>query len=479
MIAPPRPASNHDSEQSPARGQRLSQLIRLLSLLTLVGLLGGCVWAPSGPFTLKPDNGGEAGQSPLPKNGGNMPTITRQDPVTSLSGAVTVAPPPDLWTRLRADFRLQKIDHPRVARELAQLLRHPKSLQVLMQRAVPYLYHITEQLEQRGLPGELALLPAVESGFKPQVYSGNGAAGLWQFMPATGRMLGLRQDRLYDARRDIQASTDAALRYLVRLQNRLDGDLLHALAAYNCGIGTVKRAIRKAKRQHRSTRYWNLDLPGETDAYVPRLLAIARIVADPERYGVKLPKAANAPFFEPTLVDGTLDLGLAAELAGLPLDEFLALNPGYRQGITLANGRSRLLLPITHRERFEQNLAKIPRDKWQRWADHRVHSGDTLIAIARRYQVSVAAIREANGIHGHRIRAGQHLRIPLSGQASDRARAIVATRPKLRYHVRKGDSLYTIARRFSVSVSDLKRWNRVGRYIRPGQRLTVYLSSTG
>jgi len=136
-------------------------------------------------------------------------------------------------------------------------------------------------------------------------------------------------------------------------------------------------------------------------------------------------------------------------------------------------------LPITHRDRFEQNLAKIPRDKWQRWADHRIHSGDTLIAIARRYQVSVAAIREANGIHGHRIRAGQHLRIPLSGQASDRAKAIIATRSKLRYHVRKGDSLYTIARRFSVSVSDLKRWNRVGRYIRPGQRLTVYLSSTG
>lgn len=387
--------------------------------------------------------------------------------------------PKDLWSRLRKDFRFEQIEHPRIAREIKRLQQHPQSFRALVERSAPYLFHIVEQLEEQDIPGELALLPAIESGYRPYAYSSNGAAGLWQFMPATGRMLGLKQNRLYDGRRDVLRSTDAALDYLSQLRGQLDGDWLHALAAYNCGIGTVKNAIRKARRHNRSSSYWKLDLPGETDAYIPRLLAMARIVSDPAKYGLELPDLPNTPYFETATVDSALDLELAAELAGIPLDDLLALNPGYRQGVTLSKEKSRLLLPKERRSLFEQALAKLPRDKWLRWADHKIRKGDTLIGIARRYHVSVAAIREANGIKGHNIRAGRRLQIPLSGRASDKARRIATIHSKVKYRVRKGDSLYTIARRFSVSIRDLKRWNRVGRYIRPGQRLTVYIRASG
>lgn len=454
------------------------RLIPALFLLVLVGLLGGCTGSPSGRLSVKPHTplhqGPDAVTSAIVK-----PAPVSPEPPLGTSKQVEAAAPEDLWVRLRADFRFGHVDHPRIAREIKRLQRHPRSFQALVERSTPYLYHIIKQVEERGMPGELALLPAVESGFQPYAYSSNGAAGLWQFMPATGRMLGLKQNRLYDGRRDVLRSTDAALVYLSQMQNQLDDNWLHSLAAYNCGIGTVKKAIRKAKRGSHSTSYWKLDLPGETDAYVPRLLAMARIVADPGRYGLELPELANTPYFATTTVDSALDLELAAELAGMPLNDLLSLNPGYRQGVTLSRGNPPLLLPMAHRARFEQALAKLPKDKWLRWADHKIRKGDTLIAIARHYHVSVAAIRDANGIKGHNIRAGKRLQIPLSGRASDKARRIAAVHSKVRYRVRKGDSLYTIARRFSVSIKDLRRWNRVGRYIRPGQRLTVYVRASG
>lgn len=472
----------HDSDQSGLAGQWSTRFFRPLSLLLVSTLLGGCLSLPTAP------DGTALTQDPLEK----AETETRAAPADKAVVAARRDSTPigagvpndehrqsDLWARLRAGFRLEQVDHPRVLKELDRLRRHPGAVHALLKRSTPYLHHIVERVEQRDLPLELALLPAVESGFRPFAHSSNGAAGLWQFMPATGRMLGLEQNRDYDGRRDVTRSTRAALDYLTQLHGRLDDNWLHALAAYNCGIGTVKRAIRRAHTRKHNTSYWKLDLPAETDAYVPRLLAMARIVADPERYGVNLPDVANEPYFDTTTVHGALDLEIAAELAGIPLKEFLVLNPAYRQGATPARGSYKILLPRKHVLAFKQGLAELPRDQRLRSTDHRVRAGDTLIAIARRYRVSVDAIREANGIQGHHIRVDQRLRIPLAGRSGVALASRKTSRSKVRYEVRKGDSLYTIARQFSVSIAQLKRWNDVGRYIRPGQELTVYVSSAG
>jgi membrane-bound lytic murein transglycosylase D len=480
MICPSHLLSKHDSDQCPAEGQRPILRLTGICLLSLGTLLGGCVWNPDDAdiAVVRPDQSGStagAPSSPTPAAG----TQTVNTPAPEQTVEPDHAPPPvDLWARLRADFRLQDIDHQRIDREIQRLRRHPRSLQRMLARALPYLHHITGQVEQRGLPGELALLPAIESGFQPYAYSSNGATGLWQFMPATGRMLGLKQSRRYDGRRDIVRATDAALDYLQQLHRRLDDNWLYALAAYNCGIGTVQHAIRKARQRQQDSSYWALDLPGETDDYIPRLFALARIVADPGAYRVALPEIPNQVFFEQVSLKGPLDLEVAAGLAGVSLDELLQLNPAFRQGI-VPPGRNKLLLPVGHAETFEAALAHLPSGKRLRWAEHRVRKGEALLSIAHRYHVSVAAIREANGLRGNLIRVGKHLRIPLSGHASDAARHVARIRSRVHYRVRKGDSLYTIARRFSVSIADLRRWNRLGRYLHPGQRLTVYIREAG
>ncbi len=479
MIRLSRPLPSHDSDQSPATGQRLIRWLRPLALLGLAALLGGCVWRGDGRTTMvRPDTTPsapaptEASPARPPEEDTHTAPMASAPATRPAPPAQTPAPPADLWARLRADFRLRGIDNPRIDAEVARLRRHPRALQRMLARARPYLHYIVSRVEARDLPGELALLPAVESGFQPHVYSSNGAAGLWQFMPATAHMLGLKQNRHYDGRRDIVRATEAALGYLQQLHDRLDDDWLHALAAYNCGIGTVKNAIRRAERAGHDTDYWQLDLPGETDDYIPRLLAVARIIDKPE--SLSLPDIPNRAHFQTVALEGPLDLEMAAELAGMPLERLLQLNPAFRQGI-VPKGKYQLLLPTGRADDFTTALAGQPGDKRLRWADHRIRKGESLLAIAHHYHVSVAAIREANGLHGNLIRAGRRLRIPLSGRASDSARHIARARTRVHYRVRKGDSLYTIARRFSVTIADLRRWNQVGRYLHPGQRLTVYI----
>jgi len=478
-----RTKSRSDSEQCGLPGQWPTRFFRPLFLLVFSTALGGCLSLPLAPADDAALAKGPIEQSGIATNSALVDTAVASATARPFRHEADAQGDPtmsaDLWERVRAGFRLKQADHPRVLKELERLQRHPNAVHALLKRATPYLHHIVEKVEQRDLPLELALLPAVESGFRPFAHSPNGAAGLWQFMPATGRMLGLEQNPHYDGRRDVTRSTQAALDYLTQLHGRLGDDWLHALAAYNCGIGTVKRAIRRAHARKHNTSYWKLDLPAETDAYVPRLLALARIVANPERYGVKLPHLANKPYFNATTVQGALDLEIAAELAGIPLKEFQVLNPAYRQGMIPARKAYKVLLPRKHLLAFEQALADLPRDQWLRSMDHRVRPGDTLIAIARRYRVSVDAIRDANAIQGHHIRVDQRLRIPLAGRSTVALAGREKPRSRVRYEVRKGDSLYTIARQFSVSIAQLKRWNNVGRYIRPGQELTVYVSSAG
>lgn len=381
-----------------------------------------------------------------------------------------------IWPRMRSAMSLSHLQHPRIQTEIRRLKRSPDDFRVMMNRAEPYLRFIVDEVAARGLPMELALLPAVESSFRAHAYSPDGAAGLWQFMPATGRMFGLGQDWWHDKRRALEPSTRAALNYLSRLNKRFNGDWLHALAAYNAGARKVRRAIRQARRHDESTAFWALDLPGETDRYVPRLLAMAIVVADPARYGLELPPILDRPYFKRVDTGGQIDLNLVAELAGMKVEEVLALNPEHKRWASAPNGPHQLLLPVAKAESIERSLASLPESERLRWQHYRIQAGDSLGGIARRYGVSIQSIRQSNGLRSSRIHTGDDLLIPLSNSARN---AITAdgqlNRQTVHYRVRKGDSLYTIARRFQVSIADLRRWNQVGRFIRPGERLTVFL----
>jgi membrane-bound lytic murein transglycosylase D len=450
------PRDRCDSEQC----TRAEQL-RTWALIPLILLLAGCAGTATRP---DPGSAGDATSAAIAE--------------TPAPPQATPPRPTSIWPALRDGFALPAQAHPRIDRELRRLTRSPHAVEQLLARGRPYLPLILAATEAAGLPAEIALLPAVESGFDPLAHSPNGAAGLWQFMPATGHMLGLERDWWYDGRRAVVPSTEAAIVYLKRLHKRFDGDWLHALAAYNAGAGTVGRAIRRAAAAGRPTDYWSLDLPGETDAYVPRLFALARVIEDPAAFGVRLPAIPPTDNLVVVQTGGQIDLKVAADLSGLTVDELLRLNPGHRRWATHPDGPHQLLLPASHVVPFEQGLAALPEAQRLRWRQHRIVPGDSLIRIARRYGVTVDAIKVANGLSDSRIRAGRDLRIPLSDAVDGDATRLASNnraRQRLRYRVRQGDSLYAIARRFNVSIGDLQRWNQVGRYLQPGDRLTVYV----
>lgn len=392
----------------------------------------------------------------------------------------------DLWDRLRASFQwdVHQYQNPRIQEEMQWFLAHPSFLDRMMTRMHKYLYHVVTRLEAKGLPGELALLPVIESAYNPFAYSHGHAAGMWQFIPSTGRHFGLHANWWYDGRRDVLSSTEAALTYLKRLNQRFDGDWLLALAAYNAGSGNVNKALRKDEQAGGQGQYWDLDLPAETKAYVPRLLAVAKIFAEPERYGLAIPSVKNQPYFAVVDTQGQLDLNLAAKMAGISLDELKQLNPAYSRWATNPEGPHRLLVPVAKAQKVSQQLASLPPEKRVTWQKYRIRSGDTLLAIARRFDTSVKALQDTNKLRNHRIRAGKELLIPQPMQAYAQAKTNTKPdRPHLKpveYQVRAGDSLWRVARQHRVSVHDLARWNTLGvrDILRPGQKLLIHTAST-
>ncbi len=401
---------------------------------------------------------------------------------TVASGDPTGRNENDLWQRLFSLYQLPPIEHPRIERELRWYASHPEYIHRVQARARPYLYTIVSEIEKSGLPGELALLPVVESAFKPNAYSRQRAAGLWQFIPSTGRLYGLKQDWWVDLRRDVHASTRAAIAYLKKLNAEFHGDWLLALAAYNSGEGTVQRAIRRNRRLHRPTDFWHLRLPRETRAYVPKLLAVARVFSRAKDYGIVLEPIPNRPLYTQVEIDSQLDLALAAELAEIPLEELYRLNPGFRRWATAPQGPHRLVLPLEKVELFEERLAKLPATERIRWRRHLVRRGDTLGHISRRYGTPVSVIRQANHLRGNRIHPGQALLIPVAGRkfnaslASLRGFKPAGRTERARIHVvRRGESLWGIARQYGVTVSHLRRWNKLkgGQSLQAGQRLRI------
>lgn len=400
---------------------------------------------------------------------------------------IAIAAARGIWPRLREGFALPDRNHPAVQDMLASM--SPSTARIIFERARPYLHLIVEEIEARGMPMEIALLPAVESGFDPFAYSHGRAAGLWQFIPETGRHYGLAQTWWYDGRRDILASTNAALDYLQALAKRFDGDWLLALAAYNAGPGTVSRAISNNAERGEPTDFWHLRLRQETRRYVPKLLAFSRLVAEPGLKSLALPQIPDSPYLGVIELSSQIDLGVAAELAGLNLDEFYHYNAGFNRWITAPDGPHRLLVPREHHDRLAERLAKLDKHERLSWHRHRIRPGENLQGLAARYNTTVAAIRQINRISGHLIRAGDHLMIPQrKGQAQ-------VTLAELRYRgpqqanrknrhvhvVEAGESLWEIGRRYGVSPAQLARWNGLSdsRRIHPGQSLTLWTQQTG
>ncbi|WP_347329739.1 lytic transglycosylase [Marinimicrobium locisalis] len=396
----------------------------------------------------------------------------------------------NLWPRLREGYALPEIDHPRVDTYLKWYGKHPHYMERVMERGHRYLHYIITRLEEEGLPTELALLPIVESAFDPFAYSHGRASGIWQFVPATGRQYGLKQNWWYDGRRDIVASTDAAIRYLKYLNELFDGDWLLALASYNTGQGNVMRRMRANERQGKPTDFWSLRLPRETQAYVPQLLALSRIVKNPEQFDLALKPIPDEPYFSIVDVESQIDLAQAAELAQLDLDELYMLNAGYNRWATDPDGPHQLLVPVDHEEAFRTRLANIDADERIGWRRYRVASGDSLITIARRHRTSVDNIKRVNELSSNIIRVGQTLMIPTAKHPSDRYAFSADQRrervqdnskgaegsSRVDYKVRPGDSFWTIAKRHGITVGALTNWNGMapGDTLMPGQNLVIW-----
>ncbi|WP_455230798.1 LysM peptidoglycan-binding domain-containing protein [Geopseudomonas aromaticivorans] len=404
----------------------------------------------------------------------------------------TKTPPPqeeqhgDIWERIRAGYKLQDQigTNPRIERQRFGFASHPASIQRTAERSGPYIHYIVERLEENDMPLELALLPMIESSYNPMAYSPAHAAGLWQFIPSTGRHYNLRQTDWYDGRRDITASTNAAINYLKRLHDMFNGDWLLALAAYNAGEGTVSRAIERNQSRNLPTDYWNLPLPRETQDYVPKLLAVSQIILAPTSYGVALAPIANQPYFEKVAIRHQLDLSRVAAMADVDKDELLQLNPAFKQGITL-DGPRHLLVPVAKADGLSESLARLQPDNLMQWQRYQVRRGDSLDSIAKRHGVASSTLRDLNQLPDRQVRTGQALLIPqLPGNAVQEersapvvaARAETTTKPALRrYRVRKGDTLWSVAKQHNVAVADLQRWSKLkGKSIHAGQVLTLH-----
>ncbi|MGS0468221.1 LysM peptidoglycan-binding domain-containing protein [Cobetia marina] len=332
---------------------------------------------------------------------------------------------------------------------------------------------MTRRTEARGLPAELALLPFIESAYDPDAAHPGGATGMWQFMPQTGDAMGLTRNRWYDGRKDVLMATDAALDYLQSQGERwYDGDWELALAAYNAGAGTVNRARRRAGSGDED--YWNIKLPSETMEYVPKLLALAAVIREPEEYGLNLPAIPDTPEIAAVDTRGQLDLSVAARLAGISESELRTLNPAYKRWAT-SPGDSSLVIPATARDTFLSKLETLPQETRESWAEYRVQRGDSLSVIARRSGLTLAELKQKNRLSGNTIRVGQPLLVPDATRGVAAAQLAEANGLK-KVRVKRGDSLSVIAARHNVTTRQIARWNKLSSadYLRPGQMLTLY-----
>lgn len=428
--------------------------------------------------------------SPLatPASGDAETRHVRSEPATDEVQGETLPGDPDIWARMRRQFTIPRSHSSRFQRQADWFRRNHDYFDRVAERSRDYLPYIVREAERRGLPLELALLPVVESAFQPFAYSPARASGLWQFIPSTARLYGLRINWWYDGRRDLVAATEAAFDYLEKLHRDFDGDWLLAVAAYNWGEGNLRRALAHNRKNGKPLDFWSLKVPRETRTYVPRWLAVCDIVARPEHYGMTLRYVPDEVGFRLVELDHQIDLTLAAELADISLDRLYRLNAGYRRWATEPQGPHQLLIPASNADAFTQRVASLSPEHQVMWQHHEVVAGDTLSAIAARYRTSVDALTHHNRLNGTLIRVGDHLLVPEGPTGLDTHALSSEVRRGLslaqrggerirarRHRVRKGESLWLIARRYGVPLADLVSWNRLDpeAWLMPGQTLEL------
>lgn len=481
----------------------------------------------------------------------NVATQDYYDSQSSFSAASTDNSN-NLWTAIRQNFKINHYaNNPNVRAQISWYVHHQGYLDRTALRAAPFMYYIYQEVKVRNLPSELVLLPIIESAYNPFVSSSAGASGLWQLVPGTARTFGVRQDWWYDGRRDITASTKAALDYFSYLQNYFGGDWLLAIAAYNAGEGTVSSAIHRNAREGLRTDFWSLRLPSQTEAYVPQLLALALIINNPQAYGIHLPPISNAPYLGQVEISSQMSLDRAAQLAGVSLTELKILNPGYKENTLSPNQPYKLLLPIDRIPIFRRNLLGESNTAASGLMSHyKVQPHDTWQKIAKRFDSTVEILQAVNRDESLVPSVGKVLLIPenasnqaaiakeitqqaatvpannsdsdnndendftiaapnLSDTASldksamqssekqtsqvqdehrfdehideheENKTSVSTDRPdltRITHIVRRGETLYSIARAYRISDLELARWNHLYQHsrIKPGMKLTVF-----
>ena len=406
----------------------------------------------------------------------------RRDNVANL------AVPDDLWDRIRRGFAMPDLQTDLVSNQEQWYASRPDYIQRMTQRSSKYMFHIVEELEKRGMPTELALLPYIESAYNPQAVSSAKAAGMWQFMPATGTYFDLKQNMFRDDRRDVLASTRAALDYLQKLYNMF-GDWHLALAAYNWGEGSVGRAIARNQKQGLGTAYTDLNMPDETRNYVPKLQAVKNIIASPERFQTELPLIENHPYFQAVALDRDIDTAQVAELAGVTMDELKSLNPSFNKPVIFKAGTPQVLLPWDNANVFRRNLQAHEKGQYASWTVWTVPSTMTVATAASTVGMSENDLRSVNNIPPRMmVKAGSTLMVPrsaavkqdVSSHLADNAQIaltpeVVTRRTTIKAH--KHDSVARVAQRYKLNASQVADWNDVGvkAAFKAGQQVVLYL----
>ncbi|HAG5556179.1 TPA: murein transglycosylase D [Salmonella enterica] len=398
-----------------------------------------------------------------------------------MDDGTSIAPDQDLWAFIGDELKMGIPENSRIREQKQKYLRNKSYLHDVTLRAEPYMYWIAGQVKKRNMPMELVLLPIVESAFDPHAMSGANAAGIWQIIPSTGRNYGLKQTRNYDARRDVVASTTAALDMMQRLNKMFDGDWLLTVAAYNSGEGRVMRAIKANKARGKPTDFWSLSLPRETKLYVPKMLALSEILKNSKRYGVRLPTTDESRALARVRLNSPVEMAQVADMAGMSISKLKTFNAGVKGSTLGVSGQQYVMVPKKHAEQLRESLAsgEIDAVQSQLIADntplnsrsYKVRSGDTLSGIASRLGVSTKDLQQWNNLRGSRLKIGQSLTVG----AGSSAQRLANNSDSITYRVRKGDSLSSIARRHGVNIKDVMRWNHDTDNLQPGDQLTLFV----
>ena len=478
------------------RPKTKNKILRLVTMCVAAGGIFGCGTTPPTPAvgTTPPATRAKSNidkpATPVTDTAALPPTLSERPVTIELEGDylgtsindTTAAEPTidaevedsgdyaDLWARVRAGFALPKLESPLIQRHERWFVENVQFREAMFARAKMYLYYIVEEVEKRGMPMEIALLPAIESAYKPYAYSRARASGLWQFIPSTGKHYGLKSNWWYDGRRDVIAATRAALDYLQKLHGDFDGDWHLALAAYNAGEGRIMRAIQYNRRKGRPTSFEHLtQLKPETKHYVPKLFAMVNLVADPAKHGIALADIPNEPYFTTVQTDSQIDLGVVARLTGMEVESLHHINAGYMRWATHPEGPHQLLVPVDKKEALLAALDSLPEKDRVQWRHHEVRKGETIYSIARRYGLHPDTLKSVNNLK-RGVQVGQSLLLPISAhapaavvEASSTTRVRTAGRANqlVIHRVRPGDTLWSLARRYNVLVRQIAEWNRM------------------